>query len=194
MTEITGISRTWEIFHQLEPEEVCSRVDATFDVQKGLYTTTSYGQNMYVDGAQRRVYSDSEEGEYLLSYTDYFFDLSVLWYLIGAQKKPLSGKLVKPSELEGGQIFVKGTHVLPLDEIAVKYNEREDDFFTRSRALTAKKYPWEMPLLSSWRFPKSLLHSFSGLAMKSSPPVPSSYWTLPAHPIYLQMFSGLSQL
>lgn len=154
MAEITGISRTWEIFHQLEPEEVCSRVNATFDAQKGLYTTTSFGQKMYVDEAQRRVYSDSEEGEYLLSYTDYFFDLSVLWYLIGAQKKHLSGRLVKPSELEGGQIFVKGTHVLPLDEIAAKYNERGDAFFIRSRAFSGKKIPMGDASVEFLAFPK----------------------------------------
>jgi len=154
MTAITGTYRTWDIFNELTPDEVCSRVDVTFNEDTGQYSIISFGQTMSVDKERRRVFSDTEEGRSLLRYTDYFFDLSILWYLIGAQKIPLSGKLVKPSELEGGQIFVKGTHVLPLDAIAAKYNGKGDFLFQKSSLFGAKKLPMGDVAVEFRAFPK----------------------------------------
>lgn len=132
MTEITGTSRTWDIFSSLHPQEICSRTNASYDKESCLFTITSFGHNFHVDSRQKKVLSNSDVGKYLLTFSDYFFDLSILWYLIGSQNIPLSGRLIKPSELKDGQIFIKGTHVLPLDEIASFYNTDKERFLTRS--------------------------------------------------------------
>ena len=50
-----------------------------------------------------------------------------------AKDVPLSGKLVKPSGLPGGIIYEKGTHVLPLDIIAQRYDNNPEDFVSKSR-------------------------------------------------------------
>ncbi|MBW1792380.1 MAG: DUF3786 domain-containing protein, partial [Deltaproteobacteria bacterium] len=83
--------------------------------------------------------SNSQVGKYLLGFTDYFFDLSILWYLIGAQEIPLSGRMVKPAEIEGGQIFVKGAHMLPLETIASQYNDNPNDFLARCSQFGGEK-------------------------------------------------------
>ena len=139
MTEITGASRTWEIFSNLDPEEVCSRTNVLYDKKSGLYTISSFSQTFHVDCRQQKVSSNSQVGKYLLGFTDYFFDLSILWYLIGAQDIPLSGRMVKPAEIEGGQIFVKGTHVLPLETIASQYNDNPNDFLERCSQFGGEK-------------------------------------------------------
>ena len=139
MTEITGAARTWEIFSGMDPEEICSRANAIYDKKNGIISLTSLAQSFHIDCRQQKVISSSEAGKYLLQFTDYFFDLALLWYLIGARSIPLSGRLVKPSEIEGGQIFVKGTHVLPLDSIAGQYNGKPDNFLERCSQFGGKR-------------------------------------------------------
>lgn len=139
MVKITGTSRTWKIFSNLDPEEVCSRTNAIYDKRSELYSISSFNQTFHVDRRQQKVFSNRQVGKYLLEFTDYFFDLSILWYLIGAQDIPLSGRMVKPAEIEGGQIFVKGTHVLPLEKIAYQYNDKPNDFWDRCSQFGGKK-------------------------------------------------------
>jgi hypothetical protein len=139
MTDITGTSRTWEIFSNLDPVEVCLRTEALYDKKSGLYSISSFSQTFHVDRRQQKVFSNSQIGKYLLGFTDYFFDLSILWYLIGSQDIPLSGRMVKPAEIEGGQIFVKGTHILPLEKIASRYNDKPNIFWDRCSQFGGKK-------------------------------------------------------
>ena len=140
MSDITGASRTWKIFLTLDPEEVCSRTNASYDKKSDLYSISSFNQTFNVDRRQQKVFSSSRTGKYLLGFTDYFFDLSILWYLIGTQDIPLSGRMVKPSEIEGGQIFVKGTHVLPLEKLASQYNDKPKYFLKRCSQFGGKNY------------------------------------------------------
>ncbi|MFC1523944.1 DUF3786 domain-containing protein [Thermodesulfobacteriota bacterium] len=129
MEEITGIDNTWKEFSQLIPSEVSQQPGVSWDNERRIYTVSSFGQDVFISMDRKKVFSLSPEGTYLVGIKDYFFDLSVLWYLIGAQDIPLSGNLIKPSDVPGGQIFVQGTHVLPVDQIARKYNGRKARFY-----------------------------------------------------------------
>ena len=75
------------------------------------------------------------EGEAFLKRYAYFFRLSVLWYLVKARPPRPSGTLVRPAGLPGGEIFLKGTHVLPLDALAAKYATRPEAFLAAGAAL-----------------------------------------------------------
>ena len=129
MSQLTGIDSTWEELCRLDPNKVRTRTGVSFDEKLQLYTVRAFDQDIYVSVFRREVYSDSLEGTFLLGIKDYFFDLSVLWYLIGGSDIPLTGDLIKPSGLPGGQIFIQGTHVLPLDKIAQRFNNNKEDFF-----------------------------------------------------------------
>jgi len=67
----------------------------------------------------------------LLDTREYFFSLSIAWYLACARDIPLSGRLMKPVHMKGGQMFARGTHVLPLDELAEKYSDDREGFLKR---------------------------------------------------------------
>lgn len=128
MPHLTGFDITWQEFSKLDPVTACRREGVSYDDSLRLYTVRTFGQDIFISNNRREVFSDSITGNFLLGIKDYFFDLSILWYLIGARDVPLSGELVKPSSLPGGQIFVKGTHVLPMDEIAQRYNNQQKEF------------------------------------------------------------------
>ncbi len=122
MAEVTGIERTWDIFCEHDSVDVCRRGLVKYDQGSRLYEIFSFGQMFRVSQKERRVISHSKDGKLLLGFGEYFYDLAVLWYLIDVKEIGLTGKFVKPSEMKGGQIFVKGTHVLPLESLAEKYD------------------------------------------------------------------------
>ena len=128
MQELTGVAEAWKEFSSLDPLEVCARVGVSFNDSLQLYTVSSFGQDIFISLSRQEIFSDSPEGKSLIGIREYFFDLSVLWYLISAQNISLTNNLVKPSAVPGGQIFVKGTHVLPLDAIAQKFNQQRELF------------------------------------------------------------------
>jgi hypothetical protein len=55
--------------------------------------------------------------------------------LIHASDVPLSDQLVHPADLPGGGIFVKGTHVLPLDKIARRFADHRCEFAANGKSL-----------------------------------------------------------
>ena len=128
MQELTGITEAWKEFSSLDPLEVCARASITYNDSLQLYTISSFGQDIFISLSRQEVFSDSPEGKSLIGIKDYFFDLSVLWYLIRVRNIPLTDNLIKPADVPGGQIFVKGTHVLPMDAIAQKFNHQKELF------------------------------------------------------------------
>lgn len=129
MKEMSAAELAWGEFVRFDPLEVSRRAGVEFEESLGIYRLRSLGLDMFVSLNRREVYSDSREGERLLQHKDYFFGLSVLWYLMTTRDIPLSGKLVKPASVPGGQIFVKGTHVLPLADIAAAYSGKKELFY-----------------------------------------------------------------
>ncbi len=117
----TGEEQAWRTLAGLEPQDVCTRAKAGFDSSSGLYTLKSFSQAILVSPKDREILGRSPAGELLVHRFSRYYRLSVLQYLINAKDLPLSGELVKPSNTAGGQIYLRGTHVLPLDRISAKY-------------------------------------------------------------------------
>jgi hypothetical protein len=65
-----------------------------------------------------------------------------------------AGKLVKPSGLPGGDIFFRGTHVLPLDALAKKYAHDREGFFKRGHALGGRVVSYGDAALEFLPFPR----------------------------------------
>jgi len=55
--------------------------------------------------------------------------------MVQAQDIPSSGSLIHPRELDGGLIFTQGSHILPLDKLALKYQEDMEGFMNRGKTL-----------------------------------------------------------
>jgi hypothetical protein len=117
----TGEEKAWEILGSLDPADVCRRTGAAFDSGSGLYRISCFSREVTLAPGEKRLASPAPDGDILLKRLAYFFNLSLLHYMTTAKDIPLSGRLVKPENLKGGDIFFKGSHVLPLDRLARQY-------------------------------------------------------------------------
>ena len=135
MQTFTGHDHTWDLFLKHDPQEICKRSGVSFDFDSQIYTVKSFGQDIAVSLPEKRVFGQGKISDFLINRSGHFFDLATLWYLISAQNIPLSNELIKPASVKGGQIFVTGTHVLPLNDMANKYGTDPNGFIHRGRKL-----------------------------------------------------------
>ena len=148
----SGENRAWGLLAESEPVGVCARAAVEFDFESSAYRIVSFGRVFSVNPVERLFLSLDPEGEALLKNITHYFRLTVLWYLAKAASTFPGGRLVKPSALSGGQIFTRGTHVLPLDALAAKYATRPSAFLEAGAALGGRKAPYgdaaiELPAL-----------------------------------------------
>lgn len=130
-----GENKAWELLAASDPALVSSRAGVDFNPGDGAYRVPSFGLTFTVNPAERLILNQEPQGEAFLKRYAYFFRLSVLWYLVKAAPVCPSGTLVKPAGLPGGEIFFKGSHVLPLAALAAKYATRPEAFRASGAAL-----------------------------------------------------------
>jgi len=130
-----GENKAWELLGTIDPVGVCERARVDFDASSGVYLVTSFGRRFSVAPAVRRILNLQPEGAVFLTRHADLFRLSVLWYLVKASPTGPSGSLVKPTSLPGGEIFSKGSHVLPLEALAARYATRPEAFLAAGLAL-----------------------------------------------------------
>ena len=127
----TGEWKAWEILEGLDPENVCRNAKVTYDSSLNIYTLNSFGQDIIVSTAGKTIDSDSQKSDLLLNKFGDYSRLSILWYLVNAKDIAFTHKLVRPEDLKGGNIYSKGTHVLPLDRISDKNGSDTEGFLKR---------------------------------------------------------------
>jgi hypothetical protein len=147
--------------------------------------------DIFIDPRERRIFGDAPEAGLLLDRLGYFSRLSILFYLTSAKNIPFSGRLVQPVNLKGGHIFFRGTHILPLDKLALKYGNDAGGFLKRGTALGGRQMNTAMPLFSSSRFQGYLLWLFSGRRMRNFRPEQIFCLTAPASSTWPLIYSGL---
>lgn len=135
----TGEEKIWETLAGLDPDEVCRRTDVTFDLSSGDYLLKSFGRDFSVSPRERKIVSRAPGGEVFLQRLGYFFRLSVIGYLAIARNVALTGRLVNPVNMKSGQLFFRGSHVLPLDRVAEKYGKDKEGFLKRADELGGEK-------------------------------------------------------
>jgi hypothetical protein len=131
----SGEERRWEILREMEPDVICRRADARFEGKTGLFTFRSFCWDISVSPAEERIFGRGPESDILLQRLGYFTRLAVLWYLTDAKDIPLSGHLVNTVNLKGGQLFFRGSHVLPLDRFSQKYGNDIEGFLRKGEEL-----------------------------------------------------------
>ena len=134
-----GEEKIWETLADADPHEVCRRTDATVDPSTGSYVLKSFGSDFSVLPRERKIISRSPAGEVFLQKPGYFFRLSVTGYLALAKDVAPTGRLVNPVNMKSGQLFFRGSHVLPLDRVAEKYGRDREGFLKRGDALGGKR-------------------------------------------------------
>ena len=132
---VVGEAAAWEALSRLDPADVCRRALATYDKPAGHYVLRCFDQDIRVSPAERRLSAGPGVGDCLLGRLATYSTLPILWYLIGAQDVPVSGRLVRPADIKGGLIYERGTHALPLGRLAEKYGHDPAAFVGKARDL-----------------------------------------------------------
>jgi hypothetical protein len=137
MAEINnpGEAKAWEILATMKPEEVCKAASVSYDAASASYTVKSFGMDFAVSVKDKTISSTAPGSEVLLQRLSYFFKLSIVWYLASAKDIACTGSLVKLQSIRGGDIFTKGSHVLPLDPLAKKYGKNKEGFVEKGKSL-----------------------------------------------------------
>ncbi len=150
----SGEQKAWEILDKLNPNDVCRKADVIFDKASGIYTLKSYSMDSYISPGRMEIFSNSAGSDVLLHRLGYFFKLSALCYLNNAKDIPLTERLVKPVNLRGGELFFRGSHVLPLDKIAEKYGDNIEGFLTKGKDLAGEQLEYGDASLRLFPFPR----------------------------------------
>jgi len=136
---LTGEEKAWESLRKLSPDEVCARTDSAFDTTSGLYTIRSFGKDILISPLEKRIFSHSPGSDMLLQRLGYFFTFSALCYLTLAKDTLVTGRLIKPANMKSGQLFFRGSHVLPLDKLAQKFGNELDVFLKKGGELCGER-------------------------------------------------------
>ena len=150
----SGEEHAWEVLARLDPEVVCRRAQVAFCPPAGHYVLRLFSERMLVSTKDRRISGSSPAAGVLLERLGGHARLSSLWYLVGARDIPLSGRLVRPGDIGGGEIYERGTHVLPLDRIAHRYGSDACGFLARGRELGGEETEYGDASLSLFPFPR----------------------------------------
>jgi hypothetical protein len=136
---LSGEEKGWEILAGREPDDVCRTAQASYDRDTGIYTLKSFGVDVSVSVSSRNIFCPGKEDRVLSQKIWEYSGISFIWYLASVKDIPLSGRLVRPDNLMGGHLFSKGTHVLPLDELAEKYHGDMEGFLLQGNSLDAEQ-------------------------------------------------------
>lgn len=150
----TGEQQAWKILAELDPEDVCVRATVLFDKTAYQYILKSFSQDIYIFPKEKNIFAISPTANLLLNSLGRYSRLSILWYLINSKDISLSGELIKPGDLSGGAIYLKGTHVLPLDKLAEKYSGCIGQFIKRGVELGGEELGFGDASIRLWPFPR----------------------------------------
>lgn len=133
-----GEEKAWDILKDAAPSVICKNASVSFDEYHCIYKLRSFCTDFHINSGKRTIRGCDPSGENIIRKYGYFFSHSCLWYLIHAKDIPLTGRLVKPANIKGGEMFFSGSHVIPLDNLANKYGNDREAFMKRGGDLCAE--------------------------------------------------------
>jgi hypothetical protein len=150
----SGEEKAWNILRNLKPAGVCRNAMVSFDDATGIYLLKSFGMDLSVAPENMSIYSEAPYADLLLNRLGYFSKLSIPVYLTSAMDIPPTGRLVQPVNVKGGNIFFRGTHVLPLDKLALKYGKDKEGFLKRGADLGGMQMKYGDASVKLFPFPR----------------------------------------
>ena len=130
-----GEDKAWEVLAAKKPEEVCRAAAVSYDAIAKSYRVKSFGMGFSISVQKKGITSTAAGSDVLLQKLGYFFKLSILWYLVNSRDIACTGRLAKLQNIKGGDIFTKGSHVLPLEPLARKYGRDKEGFIEKGKSL-----------------------------------------------------------
>ncbi len=132
---LTGEDHAWELLAQRAPDDVAAGAGAFYDPVSRTFRFSCFGNDILVSVQNKTIDSFSDTGNVLIRKLKFLSILAILRYLVHAENIPESGKLIKPADLPGGDFFIHGTHVLPLDRIADRFGNDPQSFIKKAGSL-----------------------------------------------------------
>jgi len=149
-----GEAEAWDELSKICSNEIKSNAKVLFNSDDSAYVLNCLGQNIFVSLKDRNIYSSSPLGELLINEYAEYSKLSILKYLIHSRDLPFSGKMIPPSYLPGGDIFIKGTHVFPLDTVAEYFENNTKEFIKAGKNLAGTQLEYGDMSIKLLPFPR----------------------------------------
>jgi hypothetical protein len=130
-----GEEKAWNILSGLDYATVSANASVFSSEPEGFYRVRSFCTDFYIYPGRKRIHTDSQWGETVLKKYGYFFNHACLWYLVSVKNIPLTGRLVNPANIKGGELFFRGTHALPLARIEELYGTDRASFVRKGSEL-----------------------------------------------------------
>ena len=148
----------WKLLLAADPEATARNSGAAYDAATDKFIVPSFSTELLVHRSAGTVASSSPFGERLLTdFRDTFF-LAAPAYLAYADGRPVSGKLIQPKSLSGGEIYRKGAHSLPLTRLAKWFTGRGNHFLAAGRKLGGEPLEYGDVSLRLYPFPCMPIH------------------------------------
>lgn len=149
-----GEKETWGILSSLDSTEVEKRAGALFNPDASVYTMRCFNEDISISLNEMEIMASSPLGIHLVNELKEYSRLSIVRYLAHAKDSPLTGRLVSPTDLPGGDFFSKGAHVLPMDKITDCFEKRFDEFLNAGKALGGSRAEYGDVSLRLFPFPR----------------------------------------
>jgi len=149
-----GEKEAWDILSGLDSGNVEANAKVSFNSYDSAYELICFGQDIRISLTDRSIVSTSDPGRLLVNTLGEYSRLSILRYLVTAINVPLSGQLIRPSDLSGGDIFIRGTHVLPLDKVAEYFENNRNEFIHIGKRLGGSQLEYGDMSIELFPFPR----------------------------------------
>ncbi len=136
MTEynnIPGVEKLWKKLKSQNPENVKSRSLVQFD-ENGSYIVKFIDNNYSVNINNEKIKGLDDN----LFDSEQEFKLLLLYYLVHSQEKPILGKWISEKGLPSGNLFFKGPHKLPEEEIIKRFGKNPKAFIELGKQIGGK--------------------------------------------------------
>ncbi|MFC2069115.1 DUF3786 domain-containing protein [Chloroflexota bacterium] len=151
---LDGEEKAWQELLKLDHKVVCHNAKADFDDSSNQYVLPILNTHIFIVPRDRRIWGNSLLADLLLNKLTQYSRLSILWYLIQSKDIPLSGNLINPREIDGGLIFEKGSHMLPLDNLVQQYDNNVEGFIQRAVTLGGEHLNYGNASVRLFSFPR----------------------------------------
>jgi hypothetical protein len=149
-----GEEQAWDLLFELNPEIVQKNANVIYDDELSTYDLICFGQNIKVSLLDRNISGSTDIADTIMNTLGDYSRLSILNYLVNVREISLTGQLVRPADLSGGDLFTRGTHMLPLDKIADLFNNDKEAFIKKGQELGGVKTEYGDMSLRLFPFPR----------------------------------------
>ena len=126
----------WNTLETMDPNEVSRRSLADYNPIAHNYSLEIFNYDCIVF-PEKRTHQYGNVSPPRAS--EFYLELSVINYLIGANDIPLIGQWVSEKQFPSGPIFFRGNHEMPSRKITSVFGSNRDDFASISLSLGAEK-------------------------------------------------------